>query len=231
MKNTKINLEVVKRVATALGELNENTVYVGGAVVSLYADDPAADDVRPTKDVDISLEIASFSELEELREKLVAKGFSQRAESAVNCRFWLGDIMVDVLATKAVGWAPANEWFEAGFRHTELQHVNGMPIRLLSFPYFLASKFAAFNDRGGTDARASKDFEDITYLLDNRLVMVNDISNSPDDVRSFLVTEFLRLMENSRLQEAILSNLYYETQTQRFTQITEKLRQIVSKAS
>ncbi|MCF8463193.1 MAG: hypothetical protein K9G41_00010 [Flavobacteriales bacterium] len=228
MKNTTINLGVVKRVASALGELNEQAVYVGGAVVSLYADDPAADDVRPTKDVDISLEIASFTELEELRLKLVDKGFSQRAETTVNCRFWLGDIMVDVMSTTAVGWAPANEWFKSGFQHIELQNVNGMPIRLLSFPYFFASKLAAFNDRGGLDPRASKDFEDIVYLLDNRLGLVNDFLGAPIVVRTYLISELEKILESPVLQEAVLSNLYHETQTVRFAQIIQKLKQIVS---
>ena len=53
MKNTEINIAVVQKIALALGELNERVVFVGGAVVSLYIDDPAADDVRPTKDLDI----------------------------------------------------------------------------------------------------------------------------------------------------------------------------------
>ena len=59
MKNTLINRIATEKIAHALGELNEKVVYVGGAVVSLYIDDPSADDVRPTKDIDISLEIAS----------------------------------------------------------------------------------------------------------------------------------------------------------------------------
>jgi len=38
-------------------------VYVGGAVVSLYIDDKSAEDVRPTKDIDFTMEIASLGEL------------------------------------------------------------------------------------------------------------------------------------------------------------------------
>jgi hypothetical protein len=49
MKNKIINMGVVRKVATALGKLNEQVAYVGGATVSIYADDPAAEDVRPTK--------------------------------------------------------------------------------------------------------------------------------------------------------------------------------------
>lgn len=48
MKNRTINLGVVAEIAEALGELNESVVFVGGAVVSVYTDDPAADDIRPT---------------------------------------------------------------------------------------------------------------------------------------------------------------------------------------
>ena len=51
----EINIGVIKQVARALGDLNNRVVYVGGAVVSLYIDDPAAADVRPTDDIDISL--------------------------------------------------------------------------------------------------------------------------------------------------------------------------------
>ena len=36
---------VVKKVAKALGELNDEVPYVGGATVSVYADDPIAEDV------------------------------------------------------------------------------------------------------------------------------------------------------------------------------------------
>ncbi len=68
LKNTKINRAVTRKIATALGPLNEKVVYVGGAVVSLYIDDPSADDVRPTKDLDLTMEIASLGELESLRE-------------------------------------------------------------------------------------------------------------------------------------------------------------------
>ena len=73
LKNTTINLGVIWKIAHALQDLNERVVYVGGAVVSLYVNDPAADDVRPTKDIDISLEIASLGELEEM----VACAFSE----------------------------------------------------------------------------------------------------------------------------------------------------------
>ena len=39
LKNQTINLKVVEKIALILGELNDEMIYVGGAVVSLYVTD------------------------------------------------------------------------------------------------------------------------------------------------------------------------------------------------
>jgi predicted nucleotidyltransferase len=224
MKNTTINLGVVRKIAHALGSLNSQVVYVGGAVVSLYVNDPAAEDVRPTKDVDITLKIVSLVELEKLRQELVKKGFIQSFEDKVICRFRFEDILVDVMSTQPVGWAPSNPWFEPGFKNIELVQIKNETISILSLPYFLATKFSAFKDRGFGDPRTSHDFEDITYILDNRIDLVQELSSSPDDVNEFLKDAFNEILNSDTMKEAILGNLFYETQTERFNQIIKKLQ-------
>ena len=228
MKNAAVNLGAIKKIAGSLEELNKQVVYVGGAVVSLYINDPAADDVRPTKDIDITLQITSFSELEKLRKELVAKGFYQTAEDNVICRFRYEDLKVDVMSTKAIAWAPANPWFEPGFAHLETMEVEGQAIRILSLPYFLATKYTAFKDRADKNPRTSHDLEDITYVLDNRTDLVEVVLNSTPDIRSFLKVAFEEVIENDLLQEAIIGNLYYETQSERFEMIMDKLQTIVN---
>ena len=47
MENRTINIGVVAEVAQALKDLRNQIVFVGGAVVSLYTDDPVADEIRP----------------------------------------------------------------------------------------------------------------------------------------------------------------------------------------
>jgi len=74
MKNRTINLGVVAEIAEALGELNESVVFVGGAVVSVYTDDPAADDIRPTQDVDLMLTPIDVNQ-QALDKQLAALGF------------------------------------------------------------------------------------------------------------------------------------------------------------
>ena len=228
MKNTLINREATKKIALALGELNENVVYVGGAVVSLYIDDPSADDVRPTKDIDISLEIATLGELEALREKLIEKGFFQSHEDDVICRFHYSDIKVDIMATKTIGWAPGNPWFEAGFNKSQNINLDGIEIKVLPFPYFLATKFSAFYDRGGKDPRTSHDFEDIVYILNHTSNIADLIFGSDKKVQLYLKEAFLKILDDTILQEAVIGNLYYENQMARFDKIIDKLKEITN---
>jgi len=227
-KNDDINIAAVKKVAQALGDLNDNVAYVGGAVVSIYADDPAADEVRPTKDVDITLEIASFAELTKIQEQLAEKGIYPAIEEKIMCRFDCDGVLLDVMATKEVGWAQANEWFEPGFKHLESHKLNEtQTIKILSVAFFLASKFTAYHDRG-KDPRTSHDFEDIIYVLDNRVNLVNDILEAPKDVRKYLINEFVRLFDKE-MEEGILCHLEPETQSERVKLLKSKLLEIINK--
>jgi len=227
LKNKKINLGVVKKVAHALGELNEHVAYVGGATVSLYADDPAADDVRPTKDIDIVLRIANFGELTALQEKLGQKGIYPDPGSKVVCRFTYDDVLIDVMSTKEIGWAPSDPWFEPGFRNLVSYEVDDeVTIRIFPLGYFLAAKFSAFNDRGG-DPRTSKDFEDIVYVLDNRLDLVNELMSTDAKVKEFLQQQLVQLLDKN-MDEAISAHLSRFSEQNRLTMLRDKIKQFSS---
>ena len=228
VRNNFSNLEDIRKIAAALGAMNKRVVYVGGATVSLYVNDPAADDVRPTKDVDISLAIASLAELEVIRETLIRIGFKQSPDDEVICRFRYDDIKVDVMSTKAVGWAPANPWFASGFAQKETVEIEDQKIQILPLPYFLASKFVAFNDRGAKDPRTSPDLEDIVYILDNRTDIVEALAKTPEDVRPYLANQLERIQNDRVLQEAVIGNLFYETREKRFQRIKRCIKQIVN---
>jgi Domain of unknown function (DUF1814). len=229
MENTLINRAIIKRIAIALGELNEKVIYVGGATVSLYINDPAADDVRPTKDVDITVKVASMLELENLRETLTKKGFKQSSDLNVNCRFRYEDILVDVMATKPISWAPANKWFEKGFERLEKINIDNVTIQIMPLAFFLASKFTTFEDRGRGEPRTSHDFEDITYILDNRMDW-DDIllAEKDEEVKSFLLERLNRIKKSDIFQEAIIGNLYYASSEERFQRIMKKIENVVT---
>ena len=228
LSNSEYNREVIQRISLALGEMNERVIFVGGATIGLYINDPAAEDVRATKDVDITVEIASLGELESFREDLVKKGFKQFPEDKVICRFRYDNIKVDVMSTKEVGWAPANPWFAQGFTQSETVQIGDQMIQLLPLPYFIASKFAAYSGRGGRDPRTSHDFEDIVYVIDNRTDIVEQIHNAPKDVKPYLKEQLRLILNDHVLKEAILGNLAYDTREARYGRIIQCIELITN---
>ena len=69
MENRVINLGVVAEVAEALKIFKDQVVFVGGAVISLYTDDPAADEIRPTGDIDMTLKVLNLGRWSEIQKE------------------------------------------------------------------------------------------------------------------------------------------------------------------
>lgn len=69
----QINMTRMRTVSNALEEMADQVIFVGGATVSLYAD-RLTEEVRPTDDVDILIELISYSDYAALEEKLRQKG-------------------------------------------------------------------------------------------------------------------------------------------------------------
>jgi hypothetical protein len=132
------------------------------------------------------------------------------------------------MSTTEVGWAPANPWFESGFKNSITIEVEKMPIRILTLPYFLATKFAAFEGRGGNDPRMSHDFEDIVYLLNYTSNFNKQISASDPEVQEYLKEQFAAIQEKANMQEAIIANLYHEDQQIRFDRIMEEIKELTT---
>jgi hypothetical protein len=75
MENRTINLAVVAEVARALCELKSQMIFIGGAVVSLYADDPAADEIRPMADIDLTINLLNFKDWTRVQQRLAELRF------------------------------------------------------------------------------------------------------------------------------------------------------------
>ena len=218
------NIEMLQIVADGLKELKDEIVFVGGAVAELYADDPASSDIRPTQDVDCTIEISSYKKLTELEEDLRSKGFANdNSQGAPICRWVYKGIKVDVMPTdeKVLGFN--NRWYPGGIKNKISKVLpNGVEIFVFSPEYYLASKFEAHHDRGGNDLRQSHDFEDIIYILDNCTNILDFIRNADAVVRTYLKTECESLLENEGSSEGIKSALPYGSDSDR-VEIIESL--------
>lgn len=72
-----MSIALLERAASALDDLLEEVVFVGGATVGLWITDPAAPEPRPTKDVDVIVEVTSRGRFAEFEERLRAHGFRE----------------------------------------------------------------------------------------------------------------------------------------------------------
>jgi len=109
------NTTRIKVVHNALGELAGRFFFVGGATVSLYTD-RMADEVRPTDDVDILIELTGRVDYAVLEEQLRSKGFINDVASGVICRYKIKGVTVDVMPTSETILGFTNRRYAAGVK-------------------------------------------------------------------------------------------------------------------
>ena len=228
--NRHINFLRIKAVATALQELNENTVFVGGATVALYADDQKSVEIRPTDDVDVVIELASYQEYANLDERLRSIGFQNDVESGIICRYKVQGIIVDVMptATEVLGFS--NRWYADGFKYAiDYELFEDFFVKIFSSSYFIATKLEAHRMRGGNDFRTSTDFEDIVFVLDHCPTLSNDLLNVSDDLKQYLKVEFTRLLKHRDIEEGIYAHIEPRFAAHRSMKILELLHSFVNR--
>ncbi len=137
-----MSIALLERAARALGELVGDVVFVGGATIGLWLTDPAAPAPRPTKDVDVIVEVASRGRFAQFEKRLREHGFSEDRESGLICR-WLqgGDVILDAMPTDASILGFANRWQAAAVPHARTRALpSGAQIAAVSAPFLLGTK-------------------------------------------------------------------------------------------
>ncbi len=198
MPSTNINM--LQTVADGLQELNEEVVFVGGAVAELYASDPAASDIRPTQDVDCVIELSTRIEH--------SRFAHDTSPGAPVCRWVYRGIKVDAMPADSDILGFSNRWYHEGIENKIVKTLSdGTQIFVFRPEYYLAAKFDAHKDRGGNDLRQSSDFEDIIYILENCPTILDDIGAANESVKDYLIDACQNLLENEGILEGIESAL------------------------
>lgn len=226
IKNQTINLKIVEKIASTLGELNDDVIYVGGAVVSLYVTDEGAEQPRPTKDIDISVQISTYSQMNILRERLATKKIYPVPTETVMYRYSYEDILIDFIPYEETPLGPTNRWLKPGFEKAYPVKIGDAEIKILPVSLFLATKWEAYKSRGG-DPRLSHDFEDIIYIVDNNLNLVDDVILAEKEVQRFLQGMSEEILSHSSLNEIIECHLNPFTMEERRKHVINKLEEIL----
>lgn len=206
MNNNAQSITRIKAVYNALEDLQDKVVFVGGAVVTLYADRLVLDP-RPTDDIDVIVEVLNYKDHAVLEEKLHQKGFVNDKESGIACRYKVQGITVDIMPTSDRSFGFESKWYKPGFQNAMRYEVDDKhTIHILTAPYYLATKLEAFRDRGEGDGRTSQDFEDIVFILENRVSIWEEIKSADESLYYFLRFEFTQLLNEPYIEEWIYSH-------------------------
>lgn len=230
MPHESRNLSRLQAVAHALGPLRERVVFVGGATVNLYSTTSASTpEPRITDDIDCIVEVAPRSAFYALEDELRALGFVNDTISGVICRWQLQGLTVDIMPTEPEILGFSNPWYPAGFAQAiPYMLPDGTGIRILSPPYFVATKLTALRDRGWADLRLSQDLEDLVHVLDNRLALPEEIAVADDAVRHYIREQVTELLHHPDLLEALEWTLPYGSGYEQKFEIERRLHRLAA---
>jgi predicted nucleotidyltransferase len=220
------NIATVELAAAALGPLVHELVLVGGCAVGLLITDRARPPVRQTIDVDLLTEVAPTANYYAFCDRLRAQGFKEQPTEAVICRWAKGSLLIDVMPTDGTVIGFTNSWYAEAVKSASPYALsNGLAIRLLSAPLFLATKLEAFRSRGGGDY-LHHDMEDIVTLLDGRNTIVEEAASTTQEAQAFLMDEFDALLSDPTFVERISWHLAPHEQDSRRGIVLERMRRI-----
>lgn len=203
------NIEILTLAVQRLGPLTEELVFLGGCAAGLLITDPAAPPIRATKDVDTIVELSSRGDYHRLGEQLRARGFSEdSSDGAPICRWRADALLLDVMPTDPQLLGFGNHWYLPAL-HTATLHTlpSGHSLRVVTAPYFLATKLEAFDGRGGDDYLLSHDIEDLVAVLDGRPELLHEIEHDPTELRLYLAERFQTLGGDRRFVDAMAGHL------------------------
>jgi len=216
MRRDDPNIEMLQLAAEGLGSLVDDVVFVGGCATGLLVTDLAAPPTRETMDVDVIVELASSQDYHHLSEKLRNRGFREdQSDGAPMCRWLYQSVTVDVMPTDSAILGFSNRWYaDAISTALNIRLPAGINIRMVTAPFFLATKLEAFHGRGHGDYMASHDLEDLIAVLDGRDSIVAEVRDS-GDVGLYLAEEFRSLLALNEFQDALLCHLPADAASQK----------------
>ena len=223
------NLELLIVAAKLLRPVLDDLVFVGGCATGLLVTDEAAAEVRPTFDVDAIAEITSYVEYTTFGERLHKLGFTEDAsEGAPICRWQNGQIKLDLMPLDERILGFSNHWYKPAMdAATELEIAPGLRVRVVTAPYFCATKLEAFRGRGKGDYLASHDLEDLITVVDGRPGLLDELRAASGDVRSDVADAIGKMLKDSQFIDALPGYLLPDEASQgRTKMLLERLKEI-----
>lgn len=205
----------LKTVAARLDRLGLDYAFLGGSVVGLLLDHPELSPVRATDDVDVVIEVVSRARYAHVETKLRALKFDHDMRpGAPRCRWVLGNLTVDIMPVEGDFLGLNTAWFGEALASATKHRIPGGALRVVSPVGFIATKYAAFLDRGAGDYYASHDLEDLITVIDGREKIVEEVAAADPALRDFVAKAMAKLAKSADFLEALQGHLPADSASQ-----------------
>jgi len=191
----EVDIGALRAVAERLNPIGLNYAFTGGAVVNLLLDDPDFAPARPTKDVDVIVELVSGGDYSKVETALREAGFLNDVNGPI-CRWHLGKLIVDIMPTRGERYGLNTQWFAEALETSSILEYAHTELRVVSPLGLLVTKYLTFMERGEGDFFASHDLEDFITVIDGRAEVVSEINEASADFRSYLIQGIRSLMND-----------------------------------
>ena len=123
----------------------------------------------------------------------------------------------------------SNRWYLPAIKNSvTIELEPNFEIRLVTAPYFLATKLDAFFGRGKGDYLVSHDMEDIINLINGRVEIIEDIQTSKADLKEFIINSLQGFLDDELFLEALPGHLLPDQASQdRRSIILDRIKKIV----
>ena len=206
-------------------------MFVGGSVTGLLITDEAAGDPRATVDVDAIAEITSYAEYTAFGDRLRELGFADdMSEGAPLCRWVQQRTILDVmpLDEKILGFS--NRWYRAAMEAAVVRSIaEGLDVRIVTAPFFVATKLEAFKGRGKGDFLGSRDLEDLVSVVDGRVTLVTEVKAETAELLTYIRTEMSALLAAEGFIDALPGYLLPDAVSQsRISIVLQRIKELAS---
>lgn len=204
-------VRMITLVAEALGaELLQQMAFVGGCTTGLLLTDAfSQEQVRHTDDVDLIVHVMGHLGLTQLQGQLAKRGFAHdmHDEDSPMCAMRLGEMRVDFMPDDEAVLGFSNQWYAAALQSAQPHTLpdSHITIRLVTPPYFIATKLEAYKGRGNNDPLGSRDMEDILLLVDGRAELLQEMALAPANLRTYVAKSLKPLLKQDMFAYAVTS--------------------------
>lgn len=124
----------------------------------------------------------------------------------------------------------SNQWYRAAMEAaTKRRLLKDLEIRVITAPFFLATKLDAFNGRGRGDFVASHDLEDLIFVVDGRSSIVEEVRAEIPELCNYLRSAIAGLLATHGFVDALPGYLLPDAASQaRIGILIQRLRELAA---